>query len=144
MNSLLKQPMLRAVLAILTLLAADLLQAEQPWWSGEYKGRMTVGTRFTQEDVRVTVDAKGNMTLWRVRFARLMPVKIDVTVPGVHVTETPSEATLKGQNIVPQTDGKAYPSRTVTDLHGTIRKRQLQVMMQFGDKSLQFSGEKRE
>ena len=116
----------------------------------DYVGTMVVGDgSYTMKEVRVALAANGDMTMYNVKFARLMPFRVDVVIPGV--TLMPEEDgkraseveswRLSGEGIVPTISGKPYPSRIATQMQGTATDKQLQFSVLFGGKKLQYSGQ---
>ena len=102
----------------------------------EYIGLMQMASSYTLEDVRVSIDEQGNMTLYRVKFARMMPVRVDVTIPqincdGEHIT---------GDSIIPLISDKPKPERIVTNLHGTADNQSLDFLCLIGGKEMHYNG----
>ena len=106
----------------------------------EYMGTMRMGSGYALENVRVSMDEKGSITLYHVKFARLMPVRVDVVIPHVKKWKDGERTILSGDNIIPTVKGKPYPSRTITKLHGQVDVQFITFRCLFGDKEMQYSG----
>lgn len=106
----------------------------------EYMGTMRMGSGYALENVRVSMDEKGSITLYHVKFARLMPVRVDVVIPHVKKRKDGERMILSGDNIIPTVKGKPYPNRTVTKLHGQADVQYISFRCLFGDKEMQYSG----
>jgi hypothetical protein len=76
------------------------------------------------------------MTLYRVKFARMMPVRVDVLIPQVKC----DNEHLSGEDIIPSVNGKQHPDRIVTHLRGTANKQALDFRCLFGGKEMHFKG----
>ena len=106
----------------------------------EYMGTMRMGSGYALENVRVSMDEKGSITLYHVKFARLMPVRVDVVIPHVKKRKDGERTILSGDNIIPTVKGKPYPNRTITKLHGQTDMQFITFRCLFGDKEMQYSG----
>jgi hypothetical protein len=122
--------MLRKLLFIL------LLSVSLPLIAAEYVGTMQMEGGFKLKEVRVSLDEQGNITMYDVKFARMMPVRVDVRIPGVKR----QQGQLSGDKIIPYVGNKPQPKRIVTRLRGTANKQTLSFRCEFGDKEMQFQG----
>lgn len=104
--------------------------------AAEYVGTMQMAGGFTLKEVRVSLDEQGNITMYNVKFARLMPVRVDVRIPGVKR----QQGQLSGDKIIPYVGSKPQPKRIVTHLRGTANKQMLSFRCEFGGKEMQFQG----
>ena len=104
--------------------------------AAEYVGTMQMAGGFTMKEVRVSLDEQGNITMHDVKFARLMPVRVDVRIPGVKR----QQGQLSGDKITPYVGSKPQPKRIVTHLRGTASKQTLSFRCEFGGKEMQFQG----
>lgn len=104
--------------------------------AAEYVGTMQMAGGFTLKEVRVSLDEQGNITMYNVKFARLMPVRVDVRIPGVKR----QQGQLSGDKIIPYVGSKPQPKRIVTHLRGTANKQTLSFRCEFGGKEMQFQG----
>lgn len=122
--------MLRKLLFILLLCIGLQMMA------AEYVGTMQMAGGFTLKEVRVSLDEQGNLTMYDVKFARMMPVRVDVRIPGVKR----QQGQLSGDKIIPYVGNKPQPKRIVTHLRGTANKQTLSFRCEFGGKEMQFQG----
>jgi len=110
-------------------------------------GQTYVGTmrfdNFTQRSVTVKLSktAQGDvqMTLYHVKFARMMPVHVDVTIPGLRL----DGIRLTGDNEVPVSKKKHYDKYTVHRFVGTADADRLDCSCMMGDKKLTFKGNRK-
>ena len=137
-------------LAALTLVACD--KTPQPivpvltYYLGEATVESTAGT-VVNADARVEflpyTDGTADLTLYELSFSPKMPVKLDVTVPGVTYVSTPEKITFSGDEIIPfALGGNQFPQYTVTDLKGEIVGDKLSFTLKLGDIPTSFVGEK--
>ena len=108
-----------------------------------YVGTMTVDG-YRRENVKVTLkktDKEGIvLTMYRVKFARLMPVKIDFDIPRMKL----ENGRLTADGVVPVSDGKRYEKYTIRNLDGTADSKQLSFTCKMGDKPFSFTGKRKE
>lgn len=102
----------------------------------EFVGSMSLASGYSLVDVRVSLDEQGNLTLYSVKFARMMPVRVDVLIPQV---ECHNER-ISGEDIIPSVSGKPHPDRIVTQLHGTVDKQALVFRCLMGGKEIHYKG----
>ena len=125
-----------------TLLALAMVLMGLAAGAQSYVGTMEVNG-YTRKDVEVrlskTPQGEVVLKMFRVKFARLMPVKVDVDIPGV----TLKEGTLKGDGITPTSDGKPYEKYRVTKLNGKADSQQITFTCMMGDKPVRFSGKRK-
>lgn len=105
----------------------------------EYIGTMQMASGYTLDDVRVSIDEKGCLTMYRVKFARLMPLRVDVVISPVKQ----ENGKLNGDNIIPTVSNKPYPDKIVTKLNGTISSNSISFSCLFGGKGMQYKGQKK-
>lgn len=103
----------------------------------EYIGTMQMSSGYTLNNVRVSIDEKGNLTMYRVKFALLMPLRVDVVIPQVKQ----DGEKLSGDNIIPTVSSKPYPDKIVTKLNGTISSNSISFSCLFGGKGMQYKGQ---
>ena len=113
-------------------LSAKSLQAQT------FVGTMTVGN-YIKNDVTVQVQPSSSqdlvsITLFGVKFAKLMPVKLDVKIDSV----LKKDNLLTGDNIVPTNKGKQYEKYLVRHLEGVIERDGLRFTCQMGRKQLDY------
>lgn len=104
--------------------------------AAEYVGSMRMASGYTLEDVRVSIDEQGNLTLYRVKFARMMPVRLDVTIPQLSC----DNGHLTGDSIIPLISDKPKPDRLITNLHGTADKQSIDFTCLIGGKEMHYTG----
>ncbi len=119
---------------MLSLLAFGLCAGAQT-----YFGTMTVDG-YKRENVKVRLwksEREGVvLTMYDVKFARMMPVKIDFDIPQLRL----ENGRLTGDNTVPVSKGKRYEKHTVRRLSGTADSRKLVFSCTMGDKPFSFEG----
>ena len=108
----------------------------------EYIGTMELESGFTMEKVRVSLDETGNITMYRVKFARIMPVKVDVLIPKVQIIGKEHPKSLKGDNIIPLVHNDPYPKRKISKLKGKVSAQSLSFECEMGGKKLHYKGQK--
>lgn len=114
----------------------------------DYKGTVTVvyqGAPFDNENIEVSFTPSENgetaaITIYQIKFVPQMPVTIDVTIPDVEVTSTPTEVLLSCDDVIPLAMGGEYPRYRVTGLEGSIKEGKLEFSLNFGDYPTSFSG----
>lgn len=108
-----------------------------------YVGTMTVDG-YRRENVRVTLKKTEKegivLTMYRVKFARLMPVKIDFDIPRMKL----EGGRLTADGVVPVSDGKRYEKYTIRNLDGTADSKQLSFTGKMGDKPFSFTGKRQD
>ena len=141
---------LTIALAALTLVACE--QTPEPivpvltYYLGEATVEATTGT-VVNADARVEFypyeDGSADLILYEIKFAPNMPLKLDVTVPGVTITSTHEKITLSGDDIIPfALGGNQFPNYKVTDLQGEIVGDKLTFTLKFGGIPTSYIGEK--
>ena len=108
--------------------------------AADYIGTLQMSGGYTLENVRVTFDKRGVITLYRVKFARLMPVRVDVVIPRIGCQTESSSTVIKADSIVPLVDDKPYPNRLITDLQGHIEGDSLVFSCKTGNKGMCYKG----
>jgi len=125
---------MRKIFFILILLAFGLVASSQT-----YIGTLTVGN-YTQENVEVKLTKAPNgsvtATLYHVKFARMMPVRLDVSIPSL----TYSGTQLQGDIIIPTAKGKKYEKYLVRKLAGTVDVQRIAFGCHMGKKMLTYEG----
>ena len=117
--------------------------------SGSYKGTMTVdqndGTFYTQDDVEVDYeikDGKLNFTMYKVKFASGMPVKLDMAVEGADYVENGSGYSVSGDGLIPFAMGGPFEQFTITKLEGKITDNSFTLNFICGEYPVTYSGTK--
>lgn len=124
-----KKPLLTLLLLLLGLAAT----------AQNYIGTMEIdGYTRKNVDVRLARTQQGTIVLYmyNVKFARLMPVKVDMEIPGL----TLADGRLQGNGIVPTSKGKPYDKYRVTRFNGTADTEKITFSCFLGDKQMKFSG----
>lgn len=124
-----KKPLLTLLLLLLGLAAA----------AQNYIGTMEIdGYTRKNVDIRLARTQQGTIVLYmyNVKFARLMPVKVDMEIPGL----TLADGRLQGNDIVPTSKGKPYDKYRVTRFNGTADTEKITFSCFLGDKQMKFSG----
>jgi len=112
-----------------------------------FVGNMRIAS-FDQKNITclLKVDAQGHGTLvmQRVKFAKMMPVRIDMTLSGLSVKKDPNGTlVISGNNIVPTAGDKSYPKKTVTHFHGTLQGSTLSLNFIMSEKNVTFTGKQK-
>lgn len=113
-----------------------------------YTGTMNVdqndGTTFTLGDVDVDYELynadKLNFVMYDVKFAKGMPLKLDMVVEGVGYTEDNGVYTLTGEGIVPYAMGGPFEKFTLTQLVGTITDDMMSLSFLCGEYPVTYEG----
>ena len=101
--------------ASLLALGIALLLAAAPV-SAQYVGKMSLGS-YADRNVEATLRVSGQqatLTLHRVKFARMMPVRIDMQLQGLQVQGD----SVMAARVVPSAKGKPYEKYLVEGLRG--------------------------
>lgn len=133
--------MKRVITLLFALMLGMVLQAQT------FVGNMSIAT-FQQKNITCTlkVDAQGRGTLvmQRVKFAKMMPVRVDMSIAGLTVKkDRDGNLTLTGTDIVPTAGEKSYPKKTVTNFHGTLRGGTLTANFTMSEKKVTFTGKQK-
>lgn len=107
-----------------------------------FVGTMKVGD-YTRKDVTVKMTVKGDtatITMYHVKFARMMPVKVNFQIPDIRITATQQRNLLECHNIVPLGNGKKYPEYTVRKLNGAVTSAVLSFTCTMDEKTIVYSG----
>lgn len=114
-----------------------------------YKGTMVVdqndGTFYTQEDVEVDFeikDGKLNFVMYQVKFAKGMPLKLDMVVEGADYVDNDGSYTISGDGIVPYAMGGPFEKFTITGLEGTITDTEFEMEFMCGEYPVTYAGTK--
>ena len=104
-----------------------------------YVGTMTVDG-YKRENVKVTLKKTEKegivLTMYKVKFARMMPVKIDFDIPQMKL----EGSRLTADGVVPVSKGKRYEKYTIHRLSGTADSKQISFTCTMGDKPFSFKG----
>lgn len=106
-----------------------------------YIGTMTVDG-YTRENVKVTLKKTEKeglvLTMYKVKFARMMPVKIDFDIPQLKL----EGSRLTADGVVPVSKGKRYEKYTIHRLSGTVDGKEISFNCLMGDKPFSFKGKR--
>lgn len=125
---------IKKIILTLTLLFLTLAATAQ-----SYVGTMEIdGYTRKNVDIRLARTQQGSIVLYmyNVKFARLMPVKVDMEIPGL----TLADGRLQGNGIVPTSKGKPYEKYRITRFNGTADTEKIAFTCLIGDKQMKFSG----
>lgn len=119
-----------------------------PSGTTSFKGTMVVtyqGEDVSTPDVTIIVDyhqstSTADILFKQVKFVPQMPVKLDITVPGVTVKQNGSTILLSGAGIEPTVAGIPYEQYLVSNLSGNIKSKYLELQLSFGDFPTRFLG----
>ena len=116
-------------------------------FTGDYVGNMLIGSDFTQEQVRVTLSANGDVTLHKVKFAKLMPFKVTAVIPQLPITAGTDKAgrevlSVSCDSVIPRVGKTEFPSRMARQVSGTSDGKTMSFSALFGGKPLTFTGSK--
>ena len=104
-----------------------------------FTGTMTVGD-YTRENTKVRLQQKTDgtitLTMYHVKFARMMPVTLDISLSPL----VPADGLLKGNDIVPISGGKPYEKYTVRDFTGKTSGGKFSFSCMMGGRKLVFNG----
>lgn len=109
-----------------------------------YTGELTTGS-YTQRNARMEVRVSGStctLVMRHVKFAKLMPVKVDVEVKGLRCETDGANRKLKGNKIIPLNNGKPHEKYTICDFQGTVEGVTLEFDCRMGGKKVTFKGGK--
>ena len=119
-----------------------------PSGTTSFKGTMVVtyqGEDVSTPDVTISVNyhkttSTADILFNQVKFVPQMPVKLDITVPGVTVKESGSTILLSGTGIEPTVAGIPYEQYLVSNLSGNIKSKYLELQLTFGNFPTRFLG----
>jgi hypothetical protein len=107
--------------------------------SQNYVGTMEIdGYTRKDVDVRLARTQQGTVVLYmyNVKFARMMPVKVDMEIPGL----TLAEGRLRGNGIIPTSKGKPYEKYRVGRFDGSADGEKIVFTCFLGDKQMKYTG----
>lgn len=106
-----------------------------------YVGTLTVGN-YTRQNVEARLSKKGDkveLLLKKVKFARMMPVTVDVTIADIQASASGQEVRLVADGVVPTAGDKSYERHLVRHFEGTASTT-LNINCSMGDKQMHFEG----
>lgn len=133
--------MKKYITILIALMLGMALQAQN------FVGNMSIAS-FQQKNVTCTlkVDAQGHGTLvmQKVKFAKMMPVRVNMSIAGLTVKKDKNgNLVITGNNIVPTAGDKSYPKKTVTNFRGTVQDGTLTANFMMSEKKVTFSGKQK-
>lgn len=113
-------------------------------YSGLFSIENSDGSVHTTEDVKadytVQPDQTVDLILYGVSFSPKMPLKLDVTIPGITSETRNSVMTVSGDEIIPLAMGGPFERYIVKGLSGTIDKDRMELQMTIGGCASSYSG----
>jgi len=114
---------------------------------GAYVGTLKVDqnddTFYNQDNVKVEIEfdeGTAKIIMHQVSFSERMPVKLDMTIPGVTANAITGGFEISGNNIVPLAGGGQFAQYTITDMSGTITTAAISFELTCGAYPLTFTG----
>ncbi|MBR1770372.1 MAG: hypothetical protein IJ748_07955 [Bacteroidales bacterium] len=110
-----------------------------------FKGTMTVND-YVRENSEVKVIIKGekaNVTIYKTKFSRMMPITVDVNIDNLKATKKDGKIYITGKGIVPTSKGKKYEKYTVKTFNGVIDNKTFKVNTAFNDKKVTYLGKQK-
>ena len=124
------------------------VQEEQKSMNKDYLGTMTVtfqAVDYDTDSVRIslTPNAAGDsvsIAFYQVKFVPQMPVKVDITVPGIAVSKTGQGAELFCDESIPLSAGGPTERYKVTSFQGQIIGDSISFSLNFGSYPTSYHG----
>ena len=110
-----------------------------PETTGELTGSFSIvnsdGTTFAMDNIRSDyeiLDGTVDITLYEISFSPRMPMTLDMTIPGVKLSQVSGSYSLSADSIVPLALGRPFEQYMVTKLSGTLTTTGLSLKMDIG------------
>lgn len=110
-----------------------------PETTGELTGSFSIvnsdGTTFAMDNIRSDyeiLDGTVDITLYEISFSPRMPMTLDMTIPGVKISQVSGGYSLSADSIVPLALGRPFEQYMVTKLTGTLTTTGLSLKMDIG------------
>lgn len=110
-----------------------------PETTGELTGSFSIvnsdGTTFAMDNIRSDyeiLDGTVDITLYEISFSPRMPMTLDMTIPGVKISQVSGGYSLSAESIVPLALGRPFEQYMVTKLTGTLSTTGLSLKMDIG------------
>lgn len=110
-----------------------------PETTGELTGSFSIvnsdGTTFAMDNIRSDyeiLDGTVDITLYEISFSPRMPMTLDMTIPGVKISQVSGGYSLSADSIVPLALGRPFEQYMVTKLSGTLTTTGLSLKMDIG------------
>ena len=110
--------------------------------SQTYVGELTTNS-YTYKNATMVVSEQGGavtLEMRHVKFAMLMPVKVDVEVKGLTGNKQQGTLSIKGHDIVPLSNGKPHKKYTIYNFTGKMSPTTLTFDCLMGEKKVSFRG----
>lgn len=107
-----------------------------------YVGELTTNS-YTYKNAKMELTEQGTtvtLLMKHVKFAKLMPVKVDVEVKGLTGNKQQGTLSIKGHNIVPLSNGKPHQKHTIYNFVGKMSPTMLTFDCLMGEKKVTFRG----
>lgn len=110
-----------------------------PETTGELTGSFSIvnsdGTTFAMDNIRSDyeiLDGTVDITLYEISFSPRMPMTLDMTIPGVKISQVSGGYSLSADSIVPLALGRPFEQYMVNKLTGTLTTTGLSLKMDIG------------
>lgn len=110
-----------------------------PETTGELTGSFSIvnsdGATFAMDNIRSDyeiLDGTVDITLYEISFSPRMPMTLDMTIPGVKISQVSGGYSLSADSIVPLALGRPFEQYMVTNLTGTLTTTGLSLKMDIG------------
>lgn len=110
-----------------------------PETTGELTGSFSIvnsdGATFAMDNIRSDyeiLDGTVDITLYEISFSPRMPMTLDMTIPGVKLSQVSGGYSLSAESIVPLALGRPFEQYMVTKLTGTLSTTGLSLKMDIG------------
>ena len=101
---------------------------------------------FEKSGVEVDYELKDgllNFVMYKVKFAKAMPITLDMVVEGADYTEAlDGTLTLSGDGLVPYAMGGPFEKYTITQLEGEITDKTMSLSFMCGEYPVTYTGER--
>lgn len=134
-------PALFAAVLSLALVACrtDEPEVVLPETTGELTGSFSIvnsdGTTFAMDNIRSDyeiLDGTVDITLYEISFSPRMPMTLDMTIPGVKISQVSGGYSLSADSVVPLALDRPFEQYMVTKLSGTLTTTGLSLKMDIG------------
>lgn len=114
-------------------------------YNGTFEIQNSDGTMHQTEAVLATLEVDGvtgtgTLSFTGISFSPKMPMKIDMSVPGVTCTASQKGYTLSGEAIIPIAMGGPYTRYIVDGLSGTVTPAAMNLQLTIGGLPASYSG----
>lgn len=135
------------ILAALSCSTDDINELDKKEEKG-YIGTVSVeynGETYDNPNIKVSytpsVDGRtANLKIFKIKFVPQMPVRVNVTIPGIQVWQEESITRFYVDDINPLSLGGEFPKYRVTDMNGSISGNEINFSLNFGEYPTRYSG----